>query len=774
MSPLRWVESKGLDRSSHSTIIRYTLLYILISVAWISLSDWLVMMLTSSLDLITTISIAKGWFFVGITALFWHGVMVRNARMIKASMAETEAAGKRETKALLDLRKSEQQFKTLVERSPDMITRFDPDLRALFVNRAVEVAVNLPSSFILGRTLREVGKMPPEQIEDVEPRLRAIFDNGTPIEFESTMMGPQGTTYLLSHGVPERDDDGRVVSALVIHRDITDQKHRELLATRHLELIEFSRSQALDDILRKTVDLACESTHSPAGFYHFVNDDQKSLIAGAWSSLTTREFGRPDGAGTPLEIGGAGVWAECVSSRHPAIQHSSGTAGAHGVLRELVVPVIRGGKVVAIIGVGNKAVDYGERDLDAVRYLADISWEIVGRKRADDERRRLEHQLIRSQKLEAIGTLSSGIAHDFNNILNVIMGNAGLIESYPNDGEMLRNRIDAIKTASTRAARLVQQLLTFARKSDTERRTIDLNDAIREIARLLEETFPKTISVTLDLDDSNPQLHADPNQLHQVFLNLSLNARDAMPQGGEYLISSRAVRSTDLTAILPAIGVESYAVVTLKDSGVGIDADILKQIFDPFFTTKEIGKGTGLGLAVALGIVENHGGQILVSSSPGAGTEFRMYFPMLADDAPRAERKAPETGSGPEGNETVLVIEDEEMIRDAMTITLTKKGYTVMTAADGAEGIETFSQHRDRIDVVLSDRGLPKIWGEDVWRQIKKMKPGIPFLLLTGFIEPHRKDELLKEGIRSVINKPFTSSDLLLRLREVLDERLSP
>jgi PAS domain S-box-containing protein len=771
MGPLHWVESKELDRSSHSSIIRYTILYVLISVAWISLSDWLVMLLTSSRDMITTISIAKGWLFVAITALFWQGVMVRNARMIKKSMAEIEAAGKRETKALHDLRKSEEQFKTLVERSPDMITRFDPDLRALFVNRAVEAAVNLPSSFILGRTLREVGKMPPEQIDQIEPRIRSIFVTGTSIEFESTMTGPHGTTYLLSHGVPERDSEGRIVSALVIHRDITDQKRRELLATRHLELIEFSRTQALDDILQKTIDLACQSTHSPAGFYHFVSDDQRTLFPGAWSSRTTDEFGKRDGPGKAQAVGDAGVWADCISSRQPTIHHSSGAAGVHGVLREMTVPVVRGGKVVAIIGVGSKAVDYAEHDVEAVRDLADISWEIVGRKRADDERRRLENQLIRSQKLEAIGTLSSGIAHDFNNILNIIMGNAGLIESYPNDGEMLRSRIGAIKTASTRAARLVQQLLTFARKSDIERRTIDLNDVINEIARLLNETFPKTITVALDLDPSNPRLHADPNQLHQVFLNLSLNARDAMPQGGEYSISLKTIRSADLKAIVPSTGVDRYAVITLKDSGTGIDADIVKQIFDPFFTTKEIGKGTGLGLAVALGIVENHGGQILVSSSPGSGTEFRVYLPVLDDDTPRVERKEVESISVPGGNETVLVIEDEQMIRDAMSITLTKKGYTVITAGDGAEGIEMFRQHRDRIDIVLSDRGLPKIWGEDVWRQIKRMKPDVPFLLLTGFIEPHRKEELIKEGIRRVISKPFTPAELLSRMREILNER---
>lgn len=399
--------------------------------------------------------------------------------------------------------------------------------------------------------------------------------------------------------------------------------------------------------------------------------------------------------------------------------------------------------------------------------------DISERKIAEEARLRLEKQLIHAQRMEAIGTLSSGIAHDFNNILNIILGNLDLLERSPAEPAKLRKRIDGIKIATERGAHLVRQLLTFARKSGIERCTIEINDLIQEIVRFQQETFPKTIAIRLELKPNVPLLDADPNQLHQVLLNLSVNARDAMPSGGEFLIATDVADGDDLKSRFPLAKSHQYVEIKMKDTGVGMDETTLKQIFDPFFTTKGIGKGTGLGLPVALGIVEKHDGFMDVTSKVGSGTEFRIYLPIIehADFFDEELNLTIDAIAG--GTETILFIEDEEFIRETMVEVLEMKGYKVFTAVDGGGGVETYRNNDRAISLVLCDRGLPGIYGEEVYRRIGEINPRVRFILMTGFIEPNKKAELLNQGIRGVLHKPYKAVDLLLKVRNVLDAEAS-
>ena len=395
--------------------------------------------------------------------------------------------------------------------------------------------------------------------------------------------------------------------------------------------------------------------------------------------------------------------------------------------------------------------------------------EIKGYLFDDTKRRELEMQLIQAQKLESLGTLAGGIAHDFNNILAIIMGHSSLLDKYRTEPEKTTQSIDAIRRATKRGASLVRQLLTFARKSEAYFESVNINDVVKEITKLLNETIPKTITVTTRFGADIPLITADATQIHQVFLNLCVNARDAMPKGGEIIISTGVVQGETLEAHVPKTAAHQYVSIDVSDTGTGMDKTTLSRIFEPFFTTKKVGAGTGLGLAVVFGIIETHQGSIEVESEPGKGTTFHLYFPVPR----RTPEEAGEASEGAEevqgGNETILVVEDEEMLRDLVDTTLTSKGYSVLLAADGQEAIDLYVRHQEKIAAVLSDIGLPKLSGDEVYKRLKQINPYIKIVLASGFIEAEIRAELAGIGAKHFIQKPYQSDQILSTLRAVID-----
>lgn len=389
----------------------------------------------------------------------------------------------------------------------------------------------------------------------------------------------------------------------------------------------------------------------------------------------------------------------------------------------------------------------------------------------DTKRRKLEETLIHTQKMESIGTLAGGIAHDFNNILGIILGHSSLLETNMNNPEKLLKCIDAINTASVRGASLVKQLLTIARKSDTIVGTVQVNDIILEIKKLACETFSKTIEFDTTLDKQIPAIDADATQIHQVMINLCVNARDAMPSGGKLAISTSKVPGDILRQMYPQAIARDYVSIFVKDTGLGMPEDVRKRIFEPFFTTKGIGKGTGLGLSLVHSIIESHRGLIEVSSELGKGTEFHIYFPIPEKMMELKAEKQKIDEKIYEGDETVLIIEDEELLRELLKTILTRAGYQVLIAQDGEEGISLYYNHQQNIDVVISDLGLPKLAGDEVFRRIKKLHQNIKFILASGFIDKNLKSELYKSGVKCIIQKPFTAVEVLQNIREVIDKK---
>jgi len=397
-----------------------------------------------------------------------------------------------------------------------------------------------------------------------------------------------------------------------------------------------------------------------------------------------------------------------------------------------------------------------------------IVQDITERKRAEPAHHRLEQQLLQAQRLEGIGTLASGIAHDFNNILNAIMGNASLLQLKPDDRDRVLARAGAILQATERGAQVVKQLLAFARKSEIQLRATNINTLIREVCKLLVETFPRTIAFQLDLDPSVPMLTADANQLHQVLLNLSVNARDAMPNGGLISYTTSMVPGTSVALRHPDATANAYVQIRVKDSGQGMSEEILSRVFDPFFTTKGIGQGSGLGLAVVQGIIQRHNGFIDVTSVPGAGTEFLMHLPLSEDVHVVSSSRDQEFHEIPGGSETILFVDDEPQLRESALEFLSVKGYRVLLAADGDEALSVYDRHRQEIALVLSDYGLPKYSGEELHDRIAAQNPHVRFVLLTGFLEPNKREDLLHKGINSIMMKPYKPTDILKQIRLVL------
>ncbi len=389
----------------------------------------------------------------------------------------------------------------------------------------------------------------------------------------------------------------------------------------------------------------------------------------------------------------------------------------------------------------------------------------------EEQRKNLEAQLIQAQKLESLGTLAGGIAHDFNNILNIIMGYATLLQSRELNTDELSGSIETIMEASKRGADLIKQLLTFARKSETVFQSVQINDIIIEVRKLLRQTFPKTIEIIADLQADLPIIIADANQIHQVLLNLCVNARDAMQNGGSLSIFTRSMYGNLLNQHKPA---ESgrYIEIQVRDTGTGMEDSVKQKIFEPFFTTKEKGKGTGLGLALVYSIIKNHSGNIEVSSEPGKGTTVHIYFPVSETTTEIHQFHPKSIEEIPEGRGTILLIEDEKMLSEMLTTILVLKGYKVISANDGLQGIMAFQKYKEDIAVVITDLGLPQIGGEEVYKHIKAMDQGAKVILVSGNMDPETKARLFNAGARHFIQKPYMPDKILKIIKNVIEEAI--
>ncbi len=387
------------------------------------------------------------------------------------------------------------------------------------------------------------------------------------------------------------------------------------------------------------------------------------------------------------------------------------------------------------------------------------------------KRKLLEEQLWQMQKLEGLGTLAGGIAHDFNNILGIILGYTTSIKRFKDNTKKLDHATDTIMKAVDRGKTLVNQILTFARKSETEFGPVDVNDIAMEIMAMIHETFPKVLTYSQNFDKDIPIIHADRSQLHQMLLNLCVNARDAMPNGGVLTINTRMVSGISLRNQHPDALASNYVCIEVVDTGEGMSEEIRTRIFEPFFTTKEKGKGTGLGLAVVFGVIQTHKGFVDVESELGKGTTFRLYLSASQAEAPISVVVGEKMEEIPGGTETLLIVEDEEHLMGPLQTSLVERGYTVLPAFDGLAAVKIYEERQNEIALVLTDLGLPTMTGIELCKRIKQLNPSAQIIVATGYLNPEIKLEFLKTGIQHFLFKPYDLEKVLKTVREVLDEK---
>jgi len=381
-----------------------------------------------------------------------------------------------------------------------------------------------------------------------------------------------------------------------------------------------------------------------------------------------------------------------------------------------------------------------------------------------------ERQLQQARKMEAIGILAGGIAHDFNNILQVINGYTQLLTLEKSETDPDHAKLGEIEKAVEHAAQLVRQLLTFSRKAESRTVALDLNKEIIGVRKILERTLPKMIDINLHLGRGLAPVTADPMQIEQVLLNLGTNAADAMPDGGTLVIETENVTLGDdyLDTHVGACAGE-YVLLSVSDTGAGMDKDIVDHIFEPFFTTKEFGKGTGLGLASVYGIVKSYEGYISCYSEVGQGTTFKIYLP-AGEPQVMPEGKTAEDDPPRGGDETILLVDDEESIRTFASAILERFGYRVLTGASGEEALEIIGRTGGKIALVILDLGMPGMGGHRCLQEIRKMDPPAKVLIASGYSLNAQVKKSLEMGAAGYIGKPYRVNVLLRKVREILDE----
>lgn len=533
-------------------------------------------------------------------------------------------------------------------------------------------------------------------------------------------------------------------------------------------------SFSLPDLAAAVLESAQRLTRSPAGFVLYI-DPHSGQLQGPMRYQDTATFAGDAGGGhSTASI--AGLRELISSQREPLIVNSPEVAGqllrtpGHPpIQRFLSVPADGGSGIIGQVSVANRAEDYSEGDGRMVMRLARLFNLALQRAEQAEQRRLLSEQVQRAQKLESLGTLAGGIAHDFRNLLQIVLGYAELLQVLLPDATIGHAELQEVIRAAQRGAELTQQLLAFSRKREMRAEIVELNELVRGVARLLAQTLPRNIRVELRLASDLEPVSGDPGQLEQVLLNLGLNARDAMPNGGELLLGTEM---TAAEALDPAdrVGLADgrYVALSVRDTGCGISPEAAKRIFEPFFTTKDPGQGTGLGLSVAYGIARSHGGKLVISSVPGSGCLFTMLLPVPPAGAKAAPAARQAASRAPPGRtSTILVVDDEPAILRIAVQVLEHNGYHALSASSAEEALEVFRQ-KGRADLVLLDLDMPGMGGRACLRELRSLDPQVGLIVSSG----HSGDQLPppEPGLR-FLPKPYQYSFLLETIQEALQER---
>jgi two-component system cell cycle sensor histidine kinase/response regulator CckA len=614
------------------------------------------------------------------------------------------------------LRESERRYSDVANSSPNYIVSFDCFDRYTAANKTTCESLGLEEHQVIGRTFEEVG-IPVEVAREWRAHMAAVRATGTSDTRETLAVFPRSTPKVLRRTIsPIYSEDGTLIGVSALSIDITEQKLSEEKNHKLLRAIE-----EMDEVMFTTDATGVITYVNPAfeRIYGFtraeaIGKNPRIIRSGAMPATVYEHF-----------------WRELFEGRTVRTEFVNRTKSGQLVRMIATVSPIHGddGRLTGFTAV--------QRDVTAER-------------KAEEHQRQIEQQMATAAKMQALGTLAGGIAHDFNNILSIVLTHATVAELSKENAKRTLEAIDTIKRAVGRGAGLSRQILTFARNTEGRFETLDVNRSVQELGSMMREMFPRNIQIELDLAPDVPPIRADADQFHQVLLNLALNARDAMNDGGTLRLTTSRI----------ATGNQAHIAVT--DTGHGMTPDVASRIFEPFFTTKEIGKGTGLGLAVVYGIMKTHNARIDVVSEPGRGTSFRLYFPGV--EATNAVERTCDPECSNRGDESLLLIEDELEIAEAISLGLSECGYRVTTANNAEEAARKISTLS--FDVIITDLGIPGLSSRELVKLIRNTVPHVPVIPMTGYVDSELHKDVLAAGTEPILEKPFTIDQLLRRIRE--------
>ncbi|HHT9107271.1 MAG TPA: PAS domain S-box protein [Candidatus Wunengus sp. YC64] len=644
---------------------------------------------------------------------FVSSVVVQLGEVIKRKKAE-EA-----------LRENEEKLRAILDNTPNVVYVKDIRNKYLFINKQYENLFHVKSEELQGKTDYDLWLK--EMADAFVTNDRKVIEASTPLEFEEVASHDDGLHTYISVKFPLFDNNGCVYAVCGISTDITEHKRTD------------EKLEKYGILFSEINDLAyiCDTK----GNILFVNKACERLTGHKAEEVIGKPF-------APLfdeeNIKKAmDVYTRTLKGEYPQYELWFKDTGVLCEYKNIPLRDEKG----TIIGVAGTARDITEH------------------RRAEEERTKLREQLYHAQKLESIGTLAGGIAHDFNNILTAIIGYGNLLQTEVKEDGSARDFIQKILKSAERAANLTQGLLAFSRKQQSNPQPVSVNEIIKEVEGLLMRVMREDIKLTTTLADKSCMVMADTGQMEQVLMNLATNARDAMPAGGILSISTDIVEMGDEYIKAHRYGkIGRYVLISISDTGKGMDAITKEKIFEPFFTTKEVGKGTGLGLAIVYGIIKQHNGYIDVDSESGKGTAFRIHLPLIESEVEKQKPHIHVIQKG--GTETVLIAEDEEDIRNLMKMVLEGNGYKVIEAADGLDAINKFKENMDKIHLLLFDVIMPNKSGKEAYYAINEIRPGIKVLFMSGYSK-----DIIQEDISGLhfTSKPVLPTELLKKVREALN-----
>ena len=673
---------------------------------------------------------------------------------------------------LKDLRQAELKYRGIFENSVEGIFQTSPDGNIISANPAMAKILGYDSPEDLMTTVKDVSTALYVDSDRRKLLMTKLETDDMATGFETRFYHKNGSqVYCLVNVQAIRDKNGRMLRLEGFMTDNTKRIEAEKevqIYRNHLEELVAKRTEALAKANKQLLKENAEREKAEAALKESEERFRSILEDSVDPIVVYDDKGRANYTNPAFQDLFGWSHAELSDEDTPFVPDACRKENRKSyiaVLKDAKVGVFesqrqtKNGELVDVLVSASVLRDKDNIITGAAVSLRDIT-----------ESKKLESQLRQAQKMEALGTFAGGIAHDFNNIIAAIMGYAEVGLSHLKNDRVNPKMLEGILAAAKHATGLVQQILAFSRKTESELCPTNLAEVVSETVPIIERTIPKMISIGLHFENEIKPVNADPNQIGQIVLNLASNAKDAMPEGGELTIKVENVTYDQGGEDLHSEDLRGdYVLLSVSDTGVGIDEKTLEHIFDPFFTRKDVGKGTGLGLASVYGIVMNHQGHITCESEEGEGSVFKIYFPALAGDVEPVKPVKSEDCQARGGKEYILFVDDEQALREIGKEVLSIGGYQVVTACNGEEALEIYCENQAELDLVILDVSMPGMGGDKCLKELIKFDPKVKVLIATGYSLGSELSETLAAGASGYIAKPFNMNNLLHKVREVLD-----